>query len=78
MVKKDNCWRMKKGEGEGKRKLWIRSDDVYLSSSTPEGNVAEISASRLRTLAILNASLEKLTILLTMGCMARKYEVRVT
>lgn len=73
MVKKDNCWRMKKGEGEGKRKLWIRSDDVYLSSSTPEGNVAEISASRLGTLAILNASLKKLTILLTMGRMARKH-----
>ncbi len=66
---------MKKGEGEGKRKLWIRSDDNYLSSSTPEGNVAEISASRLRTLTILNASLKKLTILLTMGRMARKCEV---
>jgi len=39
----------------------------------PHGNVAEISASRLRTLAILNASLKKLTILLTMGRMARKH-----
>ncbi len=34
VVKKENCWRMKKVEGEGKRKLWIRSDDDYLSSST--------------------------------------------
>ncbi len=66
---------MKKGEGEGKRKLWIRSDDDYLSSSTPYGNVAEISALKLGTLAILNASLKKLTILLTMGRMARKHEV---
>lgn len=70
MVKKDNCWRMKK-KLEGKDELWGRSDDVYLFFY-PHGNVAEISALKL---GALNASLKKLTILLTMGRMARKYEV---